>query len=471
MTHPNQWVKTMSLDCIIKNGTIVTGVDSYVADLGIKYGKIAIIGDSLEDGGANTIDARGKYLLPGGIDTHTHLDMPFGGTVAKDDFNTGTIAAACGGTTTVVDFCIQAKGQSLSEALAGWHKKAANKAVIDYGFHVAITDMNDAILAEMPGIINGGCPSFKLFMTYDGLRVEDDVLLKSLIQAKEHGGIICVHAENYFVIKYLVEKFKHENKNEPLYHALSRPPLAEGEATGRAIKLAMLADAPLYVVHLSCKAALQEVVRARECGAKIMAETCPQYLLLSEDNYREPDFNGAKYVMSPPLRTKDNQEPLWQGLARNQLQTVATDHCPFDFKGQKEMGRDFFAKIPNGAPGIEARMALLFDRGVNSGKISLNRFVEITATNPAKIFGLYPNKGTLVVGSDADIVVFDPALKKTISKNILHENVDYTPYEGVQVTGYPVMTFSRGELIVKNGEFIGKAGRGKFVARGAPTIV
>lgn len=461
----------MSLNYLIRNGTLVTSADTCVADIGIAGEKIVVIGKDLPAEGAKVIDAAGKYIFPGGIDVHTHLDMPFGGTVSKDDFKTGTIAAACGGTTTIVDFCMQGKGQTLQEALINWHNKARNKAVIDYGFHMAITDINEAILQEMPAVIKQGYPSFKLFMTYDGLRVEDDVLLKALIEARDHDGIISVHAENYFVIKYLTEKFRREGKNEPIYHALSRPPLAEGEATGRAIKLALLTEAPLYVVHLTCRSALQEVACARKQSARIMAETCPQYLLLSEDNYREPDFQGAKYVMSPPLRPKENQEYLWRALAHDMLQVVATDHCPFDFKGQKEMGRNFFGEIPNGSAGVEARMMLLFDRGVNSGKISLNRFVAITATNPAKIFGMYPEKGTLAVGSDADITIFDPKLSKTISKKILHENVDHTPYENFQIKGFPIMTFSRGQIVAKNGDFVGQIGAGKFIARHKPMII
>ena len=461
----------MQVEKLIKNGLIVTGSDSYNADIAIKDGKIAMIGTNMEVDATETIDATGKYIFPGGIDVHTHLDMPFCGTTSKDDFETGTIAAACGGTTSIIDFCIQGKGQTLAEALEVWHAKAKGKAAIDYGFHVAITDMNEKVLAEMQEIIQKGYPSFKLFMTYDGLRVDDGALLEALLQAKEHGGLICVHAENYYVVKHMVDKFQKEGKNEPIYHALSRPPLVESEATGRAIKLAQFADAPLYVVHLTCKLSLDEVKKARQAKGKIMAETCPQYLLLSEDNYREPDFNGAKYVISPPLRTKDNQEPLWQGLADNSLQAVSTDHCSFDFKGQKDMGKDFFGKIPNGAPGLEARMVLMFDRGVNSGKISLNRFVEVTATNPAKIFGMYPQKGTIAAGSDADLVIFDPKLEKTITHSMLHENVDYTTYEGFKVTGYPVMTLSRGNVIAKDGEFVGKVGAGKFIKRSTPIML
>ncbi len=461
----------MRFDTIIKHGTIVTGSDTYSADIGIKDEKITVIADDLSENGAEVIDAAGKYVFPGGIDVHTHLDMPFCDTTSKDDFETGTIAAACGGTTSIIDFCIQSKGQTLAEALEVWHAKAKDKAVIDYGFHVAITDMNENILAEMKEIIKEGCPSFKLFMTYEGLRVDDEKLLEALIQARDNGGLICVHAENYYVIKYMVEKFKKEGKNEPIYHALSRPPFVESEATGRAIKLAQFADAPLYIVHLTCKLSLDEVSRARKANGKIMAETCPQYLLLSEDNYKEPDFNGAKYVISPPIRTADNQKYLWQGLKDNELQVVSTDHCSFDFKGQKDMGKDFFGKIPNGAPGIETRIPLIYDRGVNTGKISLNRFVEITSTNPAKIFGMYSQKGTIAIGSDADLVIFDPKLKKTISQKMLHENVDYTAYEGFEVMGYPVVTLSRGKVVAKEGEFVGTVGAGKFIARKNPIML
>lgn len=459
------------VDTVIKNGTIVTSSDAYVADIGIKDGKIEVISRELPIDGAEVIDAKDKFVFPGGVDVHTHFDMPFCGTRSNDDFETGTIAAACGGTTTIVDFCMQGKGQTLQDALDIWHKKAAGKAVIDYGFHVGITDMNETILDEMKTLIKLGYPSFKLLMTYEALRIDDDVLLKALLQTRDNGGLVCVHTENYFIIKYYLEKFRREGKVEPIYHALSRPALAEAEAAARAIRVAEIADAPLYIVHLTCEAALEEVERAREKNLKIMAETCPQYLLLSEDNYREPNFEGAKYVMSPPLRTKNNQEPLWQALAHGRLQVVATDHCPFNFKGQKDMGLASFEKIPNGAPGVEARMALIFDRGVNSGKFSMNKFVEITATNPARIFGMYPQKGTIDVGADADIVIFDPKLKQTISKKILHENVDYTPYEGFAVTGYPIMTLSRGKVIMKDGKFIGKVGAGNFIARRKPEII
>lgn len=461
----------MAFSYLIKGGTLVSSSDIYIADIRICEEKIVAIGKNLPQNDAELIDARDKFIFPGGIDVHTHLDLPFADTVSKDDFETGTIAAACGGTTTIVDFCCQSKGQSLREALTVWSKKAEGKAVIDYGFHVAITDFSNDILQEIPSIIKSGCPTFKLFMTYDGWRAEDDNLFKALLQTRDYGGLVSVHAENYFLIKYLTEKFRSSGKIEPKYHSLSRPPLVEAEATSRAIKLAMLADAPLYIVHLTCNAALEEVRNARQKNAKIIAETCPQYLLLSEDLYLEPDFQGAKYVMSPPLRARENHEYLWRGLKEDNLQVVATDHCPFDFKKQKEIGRNFFAQIPSGIAGIEARLMLLYSFGVKTGKISLNRFVEITATNPAKIFGMYPQKGVIAPGSDADLVIFDPSIERTINKDILHENVDYTPYEGMKITGFPIMTFSRGRMVAKNGEFIGKLGAGKFIARKTPVII
>lgn len=460
-----------TFDLILKGGCVVTASDEYPADVAIRAGEIALIGRELDFPAKRCIDITGKYLLPGGIDVHTHLDMPFGGTVASDDFATGTIAAAHGGTTSIIDFAIQAKGQSLQETIAVWQGKAAGKAVVDYGLHLAITDMNDAVLAELPAVIAAGYTSFKLFMTYDGLRVNDDTLIKTLLVAKEYGGLVCVHAENYYIIDYLVKKFQAENKTAPIYHALSRPALAEAEAVGRAIKMAEIAGAPLYIVHLSCQESLAEVRRARSRGLSIMAETCPQYLLLSEDNYREENFGGAKYVMSPPLRTRDNQAILWKALAQSDLQVVATDHCPFFFKGQKEMGRDFFGKIPNGAPGIETRMPLLYGIGVRGSKISLQKLVEISSTNPAKIFGLYPRKGTIAVGADADLTVYDPEQETVLTKSILHENVDYTPYEGFAVKGYPIMTIAGGKVVVENGKFMGKAGDGSFIKRGKATVI
>lgn len=456
----------MQFDKIIQNGTVVTATDTYQADVGIKGEKITSIAERLAaDLATEVIDAKGRYLFPGGIDVHTHLDMPLCKITSKDDFLTGTIAAACGGTTTIVDFSTQEKGHTLQEAVDTWHRKAEGKAVIDYGFHIAVADLNEAILAEMVTMIGRGYPSFKLYMTYKDLRINDEGLLRALECCRDHGGLVSVHAENFHAINYFTAKFKHAHQLTPEYHPLSRPPLVEGEAVGRAIKLARMIDAPIYIVHVTCNEALDEIVKARTSGAKVMAETCPQYLLLADDKYHNSDFESAKYVISPPLRSIENQEILWRGLADSNLLVVASDHCPFDFKGQKELGRNFFGDIPNGAAGIELRMALLFDRGVNARRIDLQKYVAITATNPAKIFGLAPQKGSIAVGSDADLVIFDPNLKKTITKKILHENVDYTPYEGLSVTGFPVMTLSRGQIVAQAGEFVGKIGAGKFLPR------
>ncbi|MCY6484310.1 dihydropyrimidinase [Clostridium aestuarii] len=457
-------------DSIIKSGTIITAADTFEGDIGIKDEKIIQIGLNLEDKEAKIIDAKGKYVMPGGIDPHTHMDMPFGGTHASDDFNTGTVAAACGGTTTIVDFSIQSKGKTLKETAAIWREKADGNAVIDYGIHLNITDMNDDILEEIPTMIKEGYPSFKLFMTYDGMRVTDYILMKTLKKVHENGGLTSVHAENYHAIKYFTEKLKAEGKVEPKYHAVSRPDIVEGEAAGRAIKLAKLCGTPLYIVHNSCEESASEIKRAREAGYPIMGETCPQYLVLSYDNYEEPGFEGAKYVMSPPLRNKSNWPYMWKALAKNTVQLVATDHCPF-FMKQKELGKEFFGKIPNGAPGVELRMALMYTYGVGGNNFDLQRFVQITSTNAAKIFGMYPKKGTIAVGSDADIVIFNPHIEKTVTKEMLHENVDYTPYEGMKLKGYPEVTISRGKVIAENGKFTGEKGYGKFIKRKAPMII
>lgn len=457
-------------DTVIKNGTIVTASDIFKGDIGIRDGIIEAIGLDLEQYGEKVINAEGKYVFPGGIDAHTHMDMPFGGTFSSDDFKSGTKAAACGGTTTIIDFAVQPKGKTLHETAEIWRGKSDNKACIDYGIHVVITDMNDNIMNEIPSVIKDGYSSFKVFMTYDGMRVDDETLIKTIINVSENGGLTCVHAENYYIIKYYTEKLLAEGKTEPKYHAISRPDLCEGEAASRAIKIAEMCNTPLYVVHNSCEASASEIARARKAGYPIMGETCPQYLLLSYDNYEEPDFNGAKYVMSPPLRDKKNWPYLWKALKDDDLQVVATDHCPF-FMEQKRMGIDNFTKIPNGAPGVELRMPLMFTYGVGEGKLSLQKFVEVTSTNVAKIFGMYPQKGTIAVGSDADLVIFDENKEVTVTKSMLNENVDYTPYEGFKLKGYPVVTLSRGEVIAENGKYVGNESRGKFIKRGAPQVI
>jgi len=401
---------------------------------------------------------------------HTHLDMPFGGTTSADDFESGTIAAAFGGTTSIVDFAIQYKGQTLHHAWETWMRKAESKAVIDYGFHMIMTDLNDQTEQEMDALVCQGVTSFKLFMAYRGVFMLDDgSIFKALLRTGKNGGMICMHAENGDVIDVLVQRALRAGQTAPKYHALTRPARAEAEATHRAIALAEIADVPVYIVHLSAAEALEMVAEARDRGLPAYAETCPQYLFLSDDNYEEPDFGGAKYVMSPPLREKAKQAQLWQGLAFNDLQCISTDHCPFCMKEQKELGRGDFSKIPNGAPGIETRMSLVYDGGVREGRISLNRFVELTSTSPAKIFGLFPRKGTIAPGSDADIVIFDPNRTVTLAAKTLHMKVDYNPYEGRRVTGAADTVLSRGRVVIENGQFAGRAGQGSFLKRRART--
>ncbi len=454
---------------LIKDGTVVTAADAYRADLLVDGETIVAIGRGAAEATADrVIDAGGKYVLPGGIDVHTHLDMPFGGSNSSDDFETGTRAAAFGGTTSVIDFAIQYKGETLQKAFENWLARAEGKAVGDYGLHLVMTDLNDAIIDEMASMVRQGVTSFKLFMAYPGVFMADDAMIyRALVRAGSLGGLVCMHAENGWVIDVLVREALAKRQTEPRHHALTRPPITEGEATQRSLTLAEAAGAPIYIVHLSASQALDAVCAARDRGLPAYAETCPQYLFLSAENYEEPDFNGAKYVMSPPLRPKEHQAALWRGLATGDLQAVSTDHCPFNFKGQKELGRGDFSKIPNGAPGIETRLYLMYDGGVGEKRISLNRFVELTATAPAKLFGLFPRKGTVAVGSDADLVVWDPSAKHVLSAATHHMNVDYNPYEGRQVTGAPTHVLSRGEVIVEGDKFLGRRGRGQFLRRGS----
>jgi dihydropyrimidinase len=455
---------------LIINGHIVTAVDSYTADILIEGETIALIGRNLPAivGSVDrTIDATGKLVIPGGIDPHTHMDLPFGGTSSSDDFETGTRAAAFGGTTTIIDFAVQYKGQALNEALDVWFKKAEGKAVADYGFHMICTDLPEARLDEMKSLIDQGISSFKLFMAYPGVfLVDDGTIFKAMTTAGEHGGLICMHAENGVVIDVLVQQALAAGHIAPKYHALTRPTRAEAEGVHRAIALAEMAHSPVYIVHLSCYDALKEVQNARDLGLPAFAETCPQYLLLDISYYEKAGFEGAKYVMTPPLRDRENQELLWRGLRGNDLQLISTDHCPFCMKEQKELGRDDFSKIPNGGPGVENRMSLIYHHGVGAGRIGLNRFVELTSTAAAKIFGLFPRKGTIAVGSDADIVIFDPNREQTISAATHHMRVDYSAYEGWTVKGATDIVLSRGSVIVENGEWKGKAGTGRFLKRG-----
>ncbi len=457
----------MAFDTLIVNGTVVTATDTYPADVAIMDGKIVAIAQALpRDGAKRVVDAKNKYVLPGGIDVHTHLDMPFGGTTSADDFETGTRAAAFGGTTTLIDFAIQYKGQPLRAAFDAWMQKAAAKATTDYAFHCIITDLPNARLDEMAELVREGVPSFKLFMAYPGVFMLDDAtIFKAMRKASRIGGMICMHAENGGAIDVIVQQALAEGKTGPKYHALTRPTTAEGEATARAIALAEMAGSPVYIVHLSCNDALEKVREARDRGLPVYAETCPQYLYLSLDDMDKPGFESAKYVFTPPLREKWHQEKLWTGLKQDHLQVVSTDHCPFCFKEQKELGKDDFTKIPNGGPGIEHRMSLVYSGGVGKGRFSLNRFVELVATTPAKIFGLFPRKGTVAVGSDADLVIFDPHREHIISAATHHMRVDYSMFEGIKVKGMPDVVLSRGRVIVEGNQFHGKAGQGSFLKR------
>jgi len=456
------------MSTLIKNGRIITAEQDYIADIYIEKEKVTLIGENLNTEADKVINAKGKYVIPGGIDVHTHLDMPFGGTTSSDDFETGTKAAAFGGTTSLIDFAIQPKGGSMHEGLETWMAKAKGKATIDYGFHMIITDLPDERLSEMDELVEKGVTSFKLFLAYPGvLMVDDATIYKAMQQTKKNGALVCMHAENGHVIDLIVEQTVASGNLSPKYHALSRPAAAEGESTNRAIALAEMAGAPVYIVHLTCNDALTKVTDARERGLPAFAETCPQYLYLSMDDISKSGFEGAKYVFSPPVREKWHQDKLWAGLQDNDLQVVSTDHCPFNFKGQKDLGKDDFTKIPNGGPGLENRLHLTFQGGVNDGRFSVNRWVEINSTNPAKIFGMYPRKGTIAVGSDADIVIWDPNKEHTISAKTHHMNVDYSMFEGMKIKGDAETVLSRGEVIVENKNFLGSAGRGNFVKRDA----
>ena len=455
------------MSILIKGGRVVTAADDYVADVYIEGEKVHTIGKDLKVPADEVIDATGKLVIPGGIDPHTHLDMPFGGTTSADDFESGTIAAAFGGTTCLVDFAIQSKGESTLKGLDAWHAKAEGKATVDYGFHMIVTDMPDERLPEMQKLADAGITSYKLFMAYPGvLYVDDGTLYRTFRQAGENKTRICMHAENGIVIDEIIKAAVKDGKLEPKYHSLTRPTRMEAEGVHRAIAIAEVADVPLHIVHLSCADALEQVKLGRMRGVDVQAETCPQYLFLDYSYYEKPNFEGAKWVMTPALREKWNQDVLWQGLRMGHLSLVATDHCPFCFKGQKELGRESFTKIPNGAPGVENRLTLLY-QGVLKGHYDLNRFVEISSTAAARTFGMFPKKGTVAVGSDADIVVFDPGKRVTISVNdpaTHHMKVDYSAYEGFEVQGYPETVLSRGRVIVEKGKQRTRGG-GCFVKR------
>ncbi|MBL0014813.1 MAG: dihydropyrimidinase [Flavobacterium sp.] len=453
------------MSILIKNGRIITATDDYMADIFIEGETISQIGKNLKVNADQEIDAAGKLVMPGGIDPHVHLDMPFMGTYSSDNYQTGTRAALYGGTTTVIDFILQTQGKSLQSALQEWKGRSDNNAVGDYSFHMAVTDFNEDTKKEIQHFIEvEGITSFKTFMAYKGALMIDDRQMVGLMQeVKKHGGLINVHATNGDMIDFLIAKHKSEGKLSPLYHYLSQPEVTEAEASSRFADLADYTGCPGYIVHLTCEGALNAVRFATRRNQHVFVETCIQYLILDASLY-EQNFEGAKWVMSPPLREKKDQETLWAGLNQGLVNVVATDHCPFMWE-QKLMGKDDFSKIPNGHPAIENRMELLFSEGVNKGRITLNKYVEVASTNAAKIFGMFPKKGTIAIGSDADIVLFDPNEKHTLSAKTHHMNVDYSGYEGWQVTGKVKTVLLRGQVVIDNNECKVSKGYGQFVKR------
>ncbi|MEV6676791.1 dihydropyrimidinase [Streptomyces erythrochromogenes] len=460
----------MSNRTLISGGLVVTAADELHADVLIEDGRVAALAaHGSAAAGAwtaeRTIDATGKYVIPGGVDAHTHMELPFGGTSASDTFETGTRAAAWGGTTTIVDFSVQSVGHSLREGLDTWYAKADGNCAVDYAFHMILSDVNEGTLKEMDLLVGEGVTSFKLFMAYPGVFYSDDgQILRAMQRGAANGGLIMMHAENGIAIDVLVEQALARGETDPRHHGEVRRVLLEAEATHRAIQLARVAGSPLYVVHVSAQEAVAELAAARDKGLPVFGETCPQYLFLSTDNLAEPDFQGAKYVCSTPLRPKEHQAALWRGLRTNDLQVVSTDHCPFCFRGQKELGRGDFSKIPNGLPGVENRMDLLH-QAVVDGHISRRRWIEIACATPARMFGLYPKKGTIAPGADADIVLYDPHAEQVISAGTHHMNVDYSAYEGKRITGRVDTVLSRGELVIDRREYTGRAGHGAFVPR------
>jgi dihydropyrimidinase len=456
------------MSVLIKGGRVVTAADDYVGDVLIENGSVAMIGESLDVSADRVIDASGKLVLPGAIDPHTHIEMFFGGTVTCDDFTSGTVAAAFGGTTTLIDFCMQAPGDTFAQALEKYQEKIERcKPVIDVGFHIGVTDLHrGGTLEDLARLPEEGVTSYKLFMAYKGaVMVDDDTLFRTMLTAAETGALVMVHAENGDAIDVIVKKAVAEGKTEPIWHARTRPMETEAEATNRAIQLARVAGSPLYVVHVSCQPAVEPIQLAREKGWKVWGETCTQYLFIDESALEAPGFEGAKYIYTPPPRPKGEQEHLWKAIASDVLSVVSTDHCPFTWPDQKGVNGQEFHKVPNGGPGIENRLHMLYHFGVRQGRISLNRLVELTSTNVAKLFGLYPRKGTIAPGCDADIVVWDPDKRVTISARTHHSKVNYNLFEGTEVQGAPEVVLVRGQVIVEGDELVAKPGAGQFVKR------
>jgi len=454
---------------LVAGGTVVTASDTVRANVLIDGERIAAVGELAGAAADRVIGAAGRYVIPGAIDAHTHLELATPNGVASDDFATGTAAAAWGGTTTIVDYAGHDYGEPVLAGLARWQAMAAGKACIDYGFHMMIKEVNGQVLADMAALAEAGVTSVKLFMAYPGVyMVDDGALYQALCRAGELGSLVALHAENGRVIETLIAASVSAGRTSPPYHSLSRPPALEGEATSRAITLAALAGTPVYIAHLSSAAALAAVRAARDTGLSVYAETCPQYLFLTEDELARPGVEGAKFVCSPPLRPAGHPQELWRGLRSGDLDVVATDHCPFTV-AQKRQGEGDFTKIPNGLPGVEDRLTLVF-QGTADGRLSLNRWVEVVATAPAKLFGLYPRKGTIAPGADADLVIFDPAAERTISEKTHHMNVDYSCYEGMRVRGTPETVMQRGRILVDNGTFHGKPGAGRYLHRSVPQV-
>ncbi|MGR3719915.1 MAG: dihydropyrimidinase [Paracoccus sp. (in: a-proteobacteria)] len=465
-----------SFDLVIRGGTVATACDVFKASIGIRDGRIVALADDLPRG-AEEIDATGKLVLPGGVDAHCHFDQPTSdGSRMADDFRSGPLSAAFGGTTTVIPFACQQKGQSLRAAVQDYHERADGKSVIDYAFHLIVTDHTEQVLGqELPALIRDGYTSFKIYTTYDDLKLNDRQILEVLALAKREHALTMIHAENADIIAWLTDQLERVGHTAPRYHAAARPAIAEREATHRAISLAEVIDAPILVVHVSGGEALNQIAEARHRGLRVFGETCPQYLFLTADDLNLSGFEGAKHICSPPPRDGASQQSVWRGIQDGTFQIFSSDHAPFRFddaKGKKVAGdKASFTHVPNGIPGVETRLPLLFSEGVVKGKISLPRFVQLTATNPARLYGLMPRKGTIAIGADADIAIWDPEKKVTVTNDILHHDVDYTPYEGRQIVGWPQVVISRGEIVIRDGQCLGKAGRGEFLECGEPDIL
>jgi dihydropyrimidinase len=457
---------------LIKNARVITATDDYSADVIIEGETIKAIGTDLKLPADKTIDAAGKWVIPGGIDPHVHMQLPFGGTVSSDSFETGTRAAAMGGTTTIIDFAIQYHGKTFAQTLDDWHAKADGKCAIDYGFHLAITEYEPRHAPEFAKVIESGVTTFKLFLAYPGVFLVDDrTMFRVMRDAGAAGGLTLVHAENGVVIEEMIQNLVAAGKLEPKYHPVSRPPVTEVDGIYRALRVGELAKAPVFIVHVSTAAGAEEIRRSRAAGNPSFGETCTQYLFFDDSRYDQPNFEGAKYVFTPPLRPKGNIEPLWNALRLGHLQEVSTDHCPFNFKGQKELGRESFTKIPNGGPGVEDRLAMVYHGAVVERGFSPSQFVNLTSTASAKMFGMFPKKGTIAVGSDADIVIFDPNKEQVRSAKTHHQNCDYNLFEGMRIKGVVETVLSRGKVIVENGRYAGRAGDGRFLKRGACGVV